>query len=186
MVSYVCNARIRFLDRTDATSPLPARSDERIQRDAIVHVDTILRTLRRYAGPFPPEALEAAVARQEEITPHLLATVEEAASDIGRLAADNTYAFTLLALLPEEPAYRVSTGSRRRLLSRPGGAHCPRGSRDLLWEERHSLRPLQWDVGGRAPRVGERATGIVQRRSGTESGAAGHRFPLQDGRSRWC
>jgi len=73
-----------------------------------MNVGTILWTLEWYTGRFPREALEAAVARQEEITPHLLAILEEA--DVDWLAIDHTYmghtyAYFLLAQFREERAY---------------------------------------------------------------------------------
>lgn len=72
--------------------------------------ETILKTLEHHTGRFPREALQAAVARRDEITPHLLTIVEQAASDIDRIVADQTYmahiyAFHLLAQFREERAY---------------------------------------------------------------------------------
>ncbi len=52
-----------------------------------MRVWAILGTLERYTGRFPREALEAAVARQEEIVPRLLTIVQEAAADMDRVAA---------------------------------------------------------------------------------------------------
>lgn len=54
--------------------------------------------------------LKAAIARQEAITPHLLALVERATREIDRIAADETYmghlyAFFLLAQFRERRAY---------------------------------------------------------------------------------
>ncbi len=73
-------------------------------------MEAILRALERYTGYFPRGPLKAAVARQEEITPHLLAMVEEGARDIDRLVEDEAtmgpiYAFYLLAQFREERAY---------------------------------------------------------------------------------
>ncbi len=70
----------------------------------------ILQALEHLDGSFPREALRAAVARREEITPHLLTILEQAASDVDRIAADETYmahlyAFYLLAQFREERAY---------------------------------------------------------------------------------
>jgi hypothetical protein len=75
-----------------------------------MYMEAILRALERYTGYFPRGPLKAAVARQEEITPHLLAMVEEGARDIDRLVEDETYmgpiyAFYLLAQFREERAY---------------------------------------------------------------------------------
>lgn len=56
-----------------------------------MRVWAVLRRLERYIGRFPREALEAAIARQEEIVPHLLTIVEEAAADMDRVAAEFGY-----------------------------------------------------------------------------------------------
>jgi hypothetical protein len=73
-------------------------------------MEAILRALEYSTGYFPRGPLKAAVARQEEITPHLLAIVEEGARDIDRLVEDEAtmgpiYAFYLLAQFREERAY---------------------------------------------------------------------------------
>jgi hypothetical protein len=73
-------------------------------------IEAILKALEHNTGRFPRQALEAAIAQREEITPHLLAIVEEGASDIGRIVADEAYmahiyAFYLLAQFRERRAY---------------------------------------------------------------------------------
>jgi hypothetical protein len=75
-----------------------------------METELVLKALEYNTGRFPRAALEAAIARREEITPHLLAVVEQAASDIDRLAADppymaHLYAFYLLAQFRERRAY---------------------------------------------------------------------------------
>lgn len=75
-----------------------------------MRIETVLEALEYYTGRFPRQALEAAIARREEITPHLLKIVEEAASSIDRLVTDESYmghiyAFYLLAQFREQRAY---------------------------------------------------------------------------------
>jgi hypothetical protein len=74
-----------------------------------MEIESILRALEHNTGRFPRETLEAAVARREAITPHLLAIVEDAASNIDRVVADEAYmahlyAFYLLAQFRERRA----------------------------------------------------------------------------------
>ena len=73
-------------------------------------VSEILEALEFDTGRFPQKALEAAVAQREEITPHLLAILEEAVADIDYLLYEEAYmahlyAFYLLAQFREERAY---------------------------------------------------------------------------------
>ena len=61
-------------------------------------------------GHFPREALEAAIAQQEAITPHLLHALEDTTALLARLVVDKEYmlpfyAFYLLAQFREERAY---------------------------------------------------------------------------------
>ena len=75
-----------------------------------MEIPEILAALEHYTGEFPREALEAAIARQEEITPYLLGIVREAAEHIERIEADasytaHLYAFYLLAQFRERRAY---------------------------------------------------------------------------------
>lgn len=77
-----------------------------------MRIETVLEALEYNTGRFPREALEAAIARRQEITPHLLAIVEECTSSIDRLVTDETYmghiyAFYLLAQFREQRAYPV-------------------------------------------------------------------------------
>jgi len=88
-----------------------------------VDVNEILEALTSYDRRFPREVLQAAIARQEEITPYLLSILEEAAADIDRLVADRAYmahiyAFYLLAQFREERAYPLLVD----LFSIPGEA----------------------------------------------------------------
>ncbi|MGD9029053.1 MAG: DUF1186 domain-containing protein [Anaerolineae bacterium] len=75
-----------------------------------MEIESILRALEYNTGRFPRDPLEAAIARREAITPYLLAVVDDAASDIDRVVADEAYmahlyAFYLLAQFRERRAY---------------------------------------------------------------------------------
>jgi hypothetical protein len=70
----------------------------------------IIQALTTYGDHFPREALEAAIAQPEAITPHLLAALEDAPALLARLQADPEYmlpfyAFFLLAQFRETRAY---------------------------------------------------------------------------------
>lgn len=52
-----------------------------------MEVTDIIGQLERFKGKFEREAVEAAVARKEEITPELLRVLEEIADPEGRAAA---------------------------------------------------------------------------------------------------
>ncbi len=73
-------------------------------------VEAILQELMYIErGNFPREALEAAIAQQEAITPHLLQAIEDAPGLLERLATEKnymlpTYAFYLLAQFRETRA----------------------------------------------------------------------------------
>jgi hypothetical protein len=73
-------------------------------------IEAILQELEHLTGRFPRQAVEAAIANQEAITPHLLQVLEDAAGDIDRLIAEQDYmlphyAFYLLAQFRETRAY---------------------------------------------------------------------------------
>ena len=75
-----------------------------------MEIEAILKELERLGDHFPREALEAALAQQEAITPHLLKAVEDATRNIGRGMPDKAYvllfyALYLLAQFREERAY---------------------------------------------------------------------------------
>lgn len=74
-----------------------------------MNIDVILKALERNTGAFPRQAVQAAIAQRDEITPHLLAIVERATREIDRIVADETYlahlyAFYLLAQFRERRA----------------------------------------------------------------------------------
>jgi hypothetical protein len=76
-----------------------------------MEVEAILQELIYFEwGEFPREALEAAIAQQEAITPHLLRALKDAPGLLERLATEEnymlpTYAFYLLAQFRETRAY---------------------------------------------------------------------------------
>ena len=76
-----------------------------------MEVEATLQELMHFEwGEFPREALEAAIAQQEAITPHLLRALEDAPGLLERLATEDnymlpTYAFYLLAQFRETRAY---------------------------------------------------------------------------------
>ncbi|MGC9522639.1 MAG: DUF1186 domain-containing protein [Anaerolineae bacterium] len=59
---------------------------------------SILEALERMSDRVPREALEAAVAQQTAITPHLLAALEDPYHVLGRIVADPAYALPYYAL----------------------------------------------------------------------------------------
>lgn len=63
-----------------------------------MEIETILRALERMSDRVPREALEAAVAQQAAITPHLLAALEDPYHVLGRIVADPEYALPYYAL----------------------------------------------------------------------------------------
>jgi hypothetical protein len=76
----------------------------------MMKIETIVKTLEYPDEGGPREALEAAIARREEITPHLLDILEQAVSDFDRVVDDQAYmghlyAFYLVAQFREERAY---------------------------------------------------------------------------------
>jgi hypothetical protein len=76
----------------------------------MMKIETIVKTLEYPDEGVPREALEAAIARREEITPHLLSILEQAVSDFDRVVDDQSYtghlyALYLLAQFREERAY---------------------------------------------------------------------------------
>ena len=72
-------------------------------------IEEIQKALSHEDDQFPREALEQAVARKEEITPHLLEILERVADDpdeaLGRADASYLYALYLLAQFRETRAY---------------------------------------------------------------------------------
>jgi len=75
-----------------------------------MEIQEILRRLERFDGTFPAEAMEAAVAGREEITPHLLAILEDASNNALEVSRegermDFLYAMFLLAQFRETRAY---------------------------------------------------------------------------------
>lgn len=75
-----------------------------------MEIPEILASLERVEVPFPREAVEAAVARRDEITPHLLRIVEDTTARAAELAKDeeymaHLYAMLLLAQFRETQAY---------------------------------------------------------------------------------
>jgi hypothetical protein len=76
-----------------------------------MEIENILHELRYLeTGHFPREALEAAIAQRETITPHLLQALEDAPRLLERLVAEEDcmlplYAFYLLAQFRETRAY---------------------------------------------------------------------------------
>jgi hypothetical protein len=75
-----------------------------------MEIPEILDSLERIVAPFPREAVEAAVARREEITPYLLDIVEDTTARAAELADDHdysahVYAMFLLAQFRETRAY---------------------------------------------------------------------------------
>src|SRR5688572_24701065 len=76
-----------------------------------MEMDELLACLKTKPGDFPREALKEAVARREEITPHLLQILEETtrnATEIASRQSDSIghiYALMLLAQFREAKAY---------------------------------------------------------------------------------
>ena len=76
-----------------------------------MELETILQELTTLTpGEFPRAALEAAIAQQEAITPHLLRSLEDAPQLLERMVAEEDYmlpfyAFYLLAQFREQRAY---------------------------------------------------------------------------------
>lgn len=65
-----------------------------------MEIKEILKEFRRTKGYFPQEAINAAIERREEITPYLLAIVEEGPtkSSNKEITLELTYALTILSL----------------------------------------------------------------------------------------
>lgn len=75
-----------------------------------MEIAEILEELEELDGGFPREALEAAIAQRDAITPHLLAVFEDPYWVLGKLAINESwmlplYAFFLLAQFREQRAY---------------------------------------------------------------------------------
>ena len=70
-------------------------------------IKEILQECRRTKGYFPQEAINAAIEQREEITPYLLAIVEEGPtkSPCKETTLELTYALTLLSLFREQKAF---------------------------------------------------------------------------------
>lgn len=77
-----------------------------------MHIQAILRGLKSDTATYPRGPVKAAIAQQEEITPHLLRIVKRATENVDRLSEDEAYdgyifAFYLLAQFREEQAYAL-------------------------------------------------------------------------------
>ncbi len=71
-------------------------------------VEEILHSLSTYDGTHPRQALEQAIARQDEITPHLLEALRQAKANVHDLPSDamlHIWAMYLLAQFRETAAY---------------------------------------------------------------------------------
>ncbi len=89
------------------TLPEPARAGD---IGFAMSIDEILERLKLWAESFPRETITAAVARKAEITPRLLAVLEEVAGNPGEFAASDDYflhihAMFLLAQFREKAAF---------------------------------------------------------------------------------
>src|SRR5215510_5668250 len=75
-----------------------------------MEISEILSTLAKYTGHFPVGAVEEAIARKDEITPHLLRAIEEVANAPDQAFDKDSmlplYAAYLLAQFREKAAYR--------------------------------------------------------------------------------
>lgn len=85
-----------------------------------MEIEHILRELA-FDGDLPREAMEAAVAKREEITPHLLKILQDAIDRVDEIIEDDNYcahlyAMYLLAQFREKKAYSLIV----KLLSFPG------------------------------------------------------------------
>jgi hypothetical protein len=72
----------------------------------------ILAALERHEGPYPRQALDAALAHRKEITPHLIAILEQVRDDPDTYIEDEAYvahiyALELLAHFQEQRAHQV-------------------------------------------------------------------------------
>jgi len=86
-----------------------------------MHVHQILEELAYDTGEFPRDAIEAAILKKEEITPHLLKILEEAVCCIDEVIENDNYqghlfAMYLLAQFRERKAFALIL----RLVSFPG------------------------------------------------------------------
>lgn len=54
-------------------------------------ITTILQTLEYYSGKYEQEAVEAAIAHREEITPYLIESLEKLAADPSYYLEDQEY-----------------------------------------------------------------------------------------------
>lgn len=83
-------------------------------------VTEIIEALTPYTGRFPKAAVEAAMAQREEVTPHLLRTLEEVAEAPEKFTSQkymlHLFATYLLAQFREKRAYRPLT----KILAAPG------------------------------------------------------------------
>jgi len=75
-------------------------------------IASILSALERFDGTYPREALDAALARRKEITPHLIAILEQVRDDPHAYTEDPgymgyLYALELLAYFQERRAHEV-------------------------------------------------------------------------------
>jgi hypothetical protein len=58
-----------------------------------------LQTLERFSGHYEREAVDAAIARREEITPHLIACLEKVAADPDAILGDEDYYLYIYAVM---------------------------------------------------------------------------------------
>jgi hypothetical protein len=75
-------------------------------------ISAILQALERFSGKYEPEAVDAALAHREEISPHLIDSLEKVAADPSVYREDEDYslfiyAFMLLGHFQETRAHQV-------------------------------------------------------------------------------
>jgi len=115
-LSYGENGRLR-----DRSFPQPQTTRLRAKLAPIVDIPELLARLDERSGLFPHELVREAVARREEVIPHLLAILEDVDRDPEPWLADqqtmrHVWAMYLLALFRETRAYPLLV----RIFSRPG------------------------------------------------------------------
>src|SRR5262249_50312317 len=94
---------------------------EVLMRGQIMTTSEVIQALTPYTGRFPKMAVEAAIAQQEAITPHLLQALEDVAKAPGEFAGREHYmlhmfAVYLLAQFRERRAFPLLI----RILKAPG------------------------------------------------------------------
>ena len=75
-------------------------------------ISAILQALERFNGIYQREAVDAAIAQREEITPHLIVSLEKVAADPSVYLEDegyylHIYAFMLLGYFQETRAHQA-------------------------------------------------------------------------------